>query len=146
MEGWEGNPEDVTSRPVVHGGPRGRAHRCPGRPRRRPAPAAQAPSAASRSALRLGALLAPLLLPLLPRAGLAHETWLLSPERMAELNGQPPPELFVHLTPTNALMLALAAVGVVGWVLVANSGRESRLGRALGQLAGFERDAPVVVR
>jgi len=74
-------------------------------------------------------LLASALVLALPGTGLAHEAWLLTPEHMADWNARPKPELFTHLTGTNAVMLAAAVLGIVGWVLLATAGR-GRLAQA----------------
>jgi uncharacterized membrane protein YphA (DoxX/SURF4 family) len=111
---------------------------------------------AARSSLttqghRLLALLASLLMALLavsllPRAGMAHEAWLLTPEHMAELDARPRPELFTRLTVTNAAMLAAAAAAVVGWVLLATTGVANRFSSIAAKLEAHECNAALVVR
>ena len=71
-------------------------------------------------------LLILLLVSLLPRAGMAHEAWLLTPEHMAELDARPRPELFTRLTLTNAAMLGAAGIAVVAWLLLAATGVADR--------------------
>src|SRR3954449_12667561 len=80
------------------------------RPRPGPSAAAQRRRIPPRGRTALGgALLVLLLTALAPHAGMAHESWILTPEHIAELDARPRPELFVRLIPVNAAMLALAA-------------------------------------
>ncbi len=95
----------------------------------------------------IGLVVASTLASLGSRTGLAHEAWLLTPERVAELNARPRPELFTRLTAANATMLAAAAAGAVGWLLLAatGAGRARRAG-ALARVEALDRHAPVVLR
>lgn len=112
-------------------------------------PAAVPPRASSDSrvlAVLAGALLTILLASLAPRAGLAHEAWLLTPEHAAGLNAAPRPELFTRLGAANAAMLAAAAAAVVGWLRLAAAGTPDRLRGLAARLEGLERHAPPAVR
>ena len=87
-------------------------------------------------------LLILLLVSLLPRAGMAHEAWLLTPEHIAELNARPRPELFTQLTLTNAAMLGAAAMAVVAWLLLATTSVADRF----SGLAAYGHYASPIVR
>jgi hypothetical protein len=87
-----------------------------------------------------------LLVALLPRAGMAHEAWLLTPEHVAELDARPRPELFTRVTATNAAMLGAAAVAVVAWLLLAATGVADRFSGLAARLEACERHAPLIVR
>ena len=87
-------------------------------------------------------LLTLLLVSLLPRAGMAHEAWLLTPEHMAELDARPRPELFTRVTATNAAMLGAAAVAVVAWLLLAATGVADRFPGLAARLEACEPTLP----
>jgi hypothetical protein len=97
-------------------------------------------------AVLAGALLTLLLVSLMPRAGAAHEAWLLTPEHMAELNAAPRPELLSRPTAASAAMLAAAALAVAGWLRLAARDTPARLRGILAKLELLERHAPLAVR
>ena len=100
----------------------------------------------ARLAVHAGNLLIIALAALTPAAAAAHEAWLLTPEEVLALNAEPKPELFTHLSLTNVAMMSLAAVAVVGWVLVASSPVQARLVAIFSRLAALERYTPLIVR
>lgn len=78
-------------------------------------------------------------------SSIAHEAWLLSPEHMAERNAQPRPELFTHLSATNAAMLAVGALAVLGWLWIGTAGAD-RLPLAWDRLRTHEHVAGLFLR
>jgi uncharacterized membrane protein YphA (DoxX/SURF4 family) len=94
-------------------------------------------------ALLVGACLA---LTLLPGSGVAHEAWFLSPEQIAALNAHDRPVLFTHLHAANVAMLAAAAAGMVGWLMLAGWAARHPAPGLLRRLAALERHTPLVVR
>lgn len=62
------------------------------------------------------------LLLLYPPRLMAHESWVLTPKEMAELNAKPMPEIFTHLNATNISMYVLTTLFLVGWVLLNYTG------------------------
>lgn len=63
-----------------------------------------------------------LLFLLFPIAMEAHEKWVLTSQQAAELNAQPRPYIFTHLTPINASMILLTLVCLVGWIALNRTG------------------------
>jgi len=57
-----------------------------------------------------------LVLLLFPIIASAHEKWVLTPQQLAELNAQPRPYIFTHLTPVNLSMFAFTLLFMVGWI------------------------------
>ncbi|MEW6683721.1 MAG: FAD-dependent oxidoreductase [Nitrospirota bacterium] len=58
----------------------------------------------------------------IPVAATAHESWVLTPQEMAEWNAKPPPEIFTQLSATNIAMFTFTALFLVGWILLNYTG------------------------
>jgi NADH dehydrogenase FAD-containing subunit len=59
---------------------------------------------------------------MLPIALQAHENWVLTPPQIRDLNAQPRPYLFTHLTPINVSLLLFSLVVLAGWVALNRTG------------------------
>src|SRR5215813_2791336 len=78
-------------------------------------------NAKSKGSLIISYLLLFLFL-LFPIALQAHENWVLTPQQIGELNAQPRPYIFTHLTGINISMLLITAVCLVGWIALNRTG------------------------
>ncbi len=63
-----------------------------------------------------------LLLLLLPDGVMAHESWVLTPDEIAEANARPKPEIFTTFNAVNVSMLVLTILFLVGWILLNYTG------------------------
>jgi NADH dehydrogenase FAD-containing subunit/uncharacterized membrane protein YphA (DoxX/SURF4 family) len=61
-------------------------------------------------------VLAVFLLLLMTGGAVAHEAWVLSPEKIAALNAKPLPEIFTTLNATNISMYLITVLFLVGWI------------------------------
>lgn len=59
---------------------------------------------------------------LLPGWGSAHEQWVLTAEKVAELNAQPLPRIFTEINTTNVSMIIVTVVFLMAWVLLGFTG------------------------
>jgi NADH dehydrogenase FAD-containing subunit len=59
---------------------------------------------------------------LFPILTIAHEKWVLTPEQINQLNAQPRPYIFTHLTPVNMAMYAFILLFMLGWITLNYTG------------------------
>ena len=77
---------------------------------------------------------------------LAHERWILSPDQIAELNGQPTPKLYSELSALNVTMISLFLLFILGWVRLGFTGARELFPDLQARLASYGDHVPRILR
>jgi len=95
---------------------------------------------------RLSILLGFVAIILITDQALAHERWILSPNQIAELNGQPRPKLYSELSALNVTMISLFLLFILGWVRLGFTGARELFPDLQARLASYGDHVPRILR
>jgi NADH dehydrogenase FAD-containing subunit len=81
-----------------------------------------------------------------PLRVMAHESWVLTPQEMAEWNAKPLPEIFAHFNATNISMLTFTILFLVGWIMLNYTGARELFPDLQVRLASYGGFAALALR